>query len=70
MGASDSSFFRFLGSFVVFQALETWIWFSNHHVITAIIYEANKENKTGPEKETKDASSFINVETLSSYLTI
>lgn len=61
MGTCNSSFFRFLSSCIIFQPHETWIWFSNNHIVTSIMYEANKANKTRPKKETKDASSFINV---------
>ena len=68
LGTCDSSFFGFLGNFLVFSALETWISFGSHHIVTAIMYEGNKAYKTGPEKETKDASSIINVETLNNLI--
>ncbi|KAA8537439.1 hypothetical protein F0562_026874 [Nyssa sinensis] len=57
-----SSTSNFTSSRVDVVAFETCFYLSLHHIATAFMHENYKASKTGPEKETKDASSIIYVE--------
>lgn len=62
MGTRHFSFPGVLSCFVIFRACEDCIYLSMHHIAAAFMHEDYKASKTGPEKETKDASSIVDVE--------
>ncbi|KAJ9542046.1 hypothetical protein OSB04_028552 [Centaurea solstitialis] len=63
MGTFDPSFYCFFGRFIIFNTLEAHYNPSYHHIGTALMFEDNQASKIEQEKQAKNASSFINVET-------
>lgn len=68
MGTSDPNFYRFLSRFIIFNTLEAHFNLSYHHIVTALMFEGNQTSKIEPEKQTENASSFINVEKVSTFV--
>jgi len=62
MGTHDFSFPGVLSCFIIFRACEACVHLSLHHIAAAFMHENYEASKTGPEKETKDASSIVDVE--------
>lgn len=62
MGTSDSSVYRILSHLIIFQSLEAHFDISNHHMVTAAMYEGNQANKIEQENKANDDASIINVE--------
>jgi len=61
MGTYYFSLLGVFGSLSVLQAHPTCFYFSLHHNPIAFMHENYKASKTRKEKETKDASSIVNV---------
>lgn len=62
MGAHNSSFLGFLSSVFVLPAYAAGLNLNLHHHAVASMHENYKANKIGQEKEAKDASSIVYVE--------
>lgn len=62
MGACNSSFLGLLSSVFVLPAYAAGLNLNLHHHAVASMHENYKANKIGEEKEAKDASSIVYVE--------